>query len=117
MSSLDSLVELNCILKRTPHGYAFDVEAFPRVLRQSSVVSIEFLLERCLEDHRDSHVQLEYLDDVGGTDRVKARITAAQGQLCKIEDMFEDGDLNKDEYLRLHRQARIEIEIQKAKLR
>lgn len=49
-------------------------------------------------------------------DRIKARVTAVQGELHTIEEKFEDGELDMDSYLRLRRRSIAQRERQLAKL-
>ena len=73
-------------------------------------------LERSELDVRISNSGGKTMPTVEDFDRVKARITAVQGELDTIEAKFEDGELDMDEYLRFRRRAIAQRERQLAAL-
>jgi len=55
--ALQRLVDLRSILKRTPTGYEFAVEAFPRVV--AGTMTLEDMLEVLAEDHAEEQAKGE----------------------------------------------------------
>jgi len=55
--ALQRLVDLRSILKRTPTGYEFAVEAFPRVV--AGTMTLEDMLEVLVEDYAEEQAKGE----------------------------------------------------------